>query len=34
VAWKPASKFDVANLNPANNAIGVVRAYSTDAAYY
>ena len=34
VVWKPVSKFDVPNLNPGNNAIGVVRAYSTDATYY
>ncbi|MBE0543526.1 MAG: prepilin-type N-terminal cleavage/methylation domain-containing protein [Verrucomicrobia bacterium] len=34
VNWKPTKQFDVPNLNPANNAIGVVRAYSTDATYY
>lgn len=34
VVWKPSRLFDVPNLNPANNAIGVVRAYSTDATYY
>jgi len=34
VVWKPVTKFDVPNLNPGNGAIGVVRAYSTDATYY
>ena len=34
VVWKPVSRFDVPNLNPGNSAIGVVRAYSTDATYY
>ena len=34
VFWKPAKQFDVPNLTPGNNAIGVVRAYSTDATYY
>ena len=34
VLWKPAKQFDVPNLTPGNNAIGVVRAYSTDATYY
>jgi len=34
VVWKPVRQFDVPNLNPGNNAIGVVRAFSTDATYY
>ena len=34
VVWKPVNRFDVPNLNPGNAAIGVVRAYSTDATYY
>ena len=34
VVWKPMKKFDVPNLNSGNNAVGVVRAYSTDATYY
>lgn len=34
VVWKPASKFDVANLTTGNTNAGVVRAYSTDATFY
>src|SRR6266850_4854830 len=28
VVWKSVKRFDVPNLNPGNNAIGVIRAYS------
>jgi len=34
VVWKSVKRFDVPNLNPGNNAIGVIRAYSTDSTYY
>jgi hypothetical protein len=34
VVWKPVKKFDVPNLNSGNNAVGVVRAYATDATFY
>jgi prepilin-type N-terminal cleavage/methylation domain-containing protein len=34
VVWKSVRQFDVPNLHPGNNAIGVVRAYATDACYY
>ena len=34
VVWKSVSQFDVPNLVPSNPAVGVVRAYSTDASYY
>jgi prepilin-type N-terminal cleavage/methylation domain-containing protein len=34
VVWKPVRQFDVPNLHSGNNAIGVVRAYSTTATFY
>jgi hypothetical protein len=34
VVWKSRNRFDISNLHPANNAIGVVRAYSTDSTFY
>lgn len=34
VTWKSVTQFDVPHLNPANTAIGVVRAYATDASFY
>jgi prepilin-type N-terminal cleavage/methylation domain-containing protein len=34
VLWKSVKQFDVPNLNSANNAVGVVRAYASDATFY
>jgi prepilin-type N-terminal cleavage/methylation domain-containing protein len=34
VTWKSVREFDVPNLHSGNNAIGVVRAYSTTATFY
>ena len=34
VIWKSVRKFDVPHLKPDDPAVGVVRAYSTDATYY
>ena len=34
VIWKSVKRFDVPNLKSSNNAIGAVRAFSTDATFY
>ena len=34
VVWKSVRQFDMSNFNTANNAIGLVRAFSTDTTFY